>query len=77
MGWRARRPVRQADGREAPAGEHVLIQWERRRRGAAGRAMERAGQVGTLGCASSAAHNGNSVCCVAGGTEPKRHGVGR
>ena len=24
-----------------------------------------------------AAHNGSSVCCVAGGAEPKRHGVGR
>ena len=38
---------------------------------------ERAGQVGTLGCARLAAHNGSSVCCVAGGAEPKIHGVGR
>eukprot|EP00966_Prymnesium_polylepis_P162791 3762408-Prymnesium_polylepis.1 len=52
MGWRARRPERQADGREAPAGEHVLKKWERRRRGAGRcREGERAGQVGTLGCA--------------------------
>eukprot|EP00966_Prymnesium_polylepis_P122647 2835583-Prymnesium_polylepis.1 len=61
MGWRGRRPERQADGREAPASEHVLKQWERRRRGAAGWANEQGKLlVGTLGCARLAAHNGSS-----------------